>query len=156
MPKIIEIPCQFPPDTASWLEFYVDLESKMISELKKNGLNPENMLFRGIKYADLQRLVKTGCDLLDTHEIYAASIKDGQHNIRTALERGYMKKSKPLIFKGSNNNFVVSCYRKDFFQKKEFVQNDKYNNYDWVLKDKADYKDALQTIFVFKPRSQNK
>jgi len=151
MAKIIEITYSYKKKRKSWYEFYTKLEEKIIFELKKNNIDHKIILFRGINYKNLKRLIETGYDLHLNYNFYAGAIAGGQHTIRTALEYGYHKKSNPLILKKSKNQFIITCYNKDCFDKNEFQEESGYNNYNWTLKDIYSYKQALQVIFLFKP-----
>jgi len=152
MSKIIEIPYHFEKHRPlGWHNFYKGLEDKLILELEKNGINPKEVLYRGIKYQDFSRLINTGYDLPLNFNFYAGAISDGHHTIRTAIEYGYAKKSNPWVFRKTKNQFIVACYNKNFFDKNEFQEKSGYQNYNWILKPNFKYKQALQAIFVFKP-----
>jgi hypothetical protein len=150
MTQIIEI--AFTENTSEyWGEYYNGFEKAMIVELAKRNIEPKDVLFRGIKYSDLGRALRTGNDLKG-NEIYAGAIGSGQHNIRTALEYGYHKGSRGL-FSNLIRGFAITCYEKRYFEKKEFFENLTYLNYRWALKEGINFRDALRVIFLFKRTS---
>jgi hypothetical protein len=147
MTQLIEL--TYSNNTESgWAKFYDGLEKTMLIELAKRNIEPKELLFRGIKYSNLNRAIQTGNDLKN-NEIYAAAILSGQHTIRTALEYGLAKGSKKL-FSRYTDYFAVTCYEKRYFSRKDFLENLTYHNYKWVLKEGISYKDALIAIFMFK------
>lgn len=152
MSKTIEIQYHFKKHRPlGWHIFYKEIEDKLILELKNNGINPKQILYRGINYKDLKKLIKTGYDLPSNFNFYAGAISDGRYTIRTAQEYAYMKRSKPLFLKKSKNQFVIACYNKNYFNKNKFQEKSGYQNYNWILRSNYNYKQALQVIFVFKP-----